>query len=84
MLRTPVALPPSFEGKERAVFDRRRFKQDSSLDQRLLERAERLRTEARGTPPGVQRDRLLRLARQAETGARMSEWLSSPGLQPPK
>jgi hypothetical protein len=34
-------------------------------------------------PPGVERDRLVRLAWQAETGARMSEWLSSPGLQTP-
>lgn len=63
--------------------ERRRFKQSVSLDQRLLEQAERLRKEARGTPPGVQRDRLLRLARQAETGSHMTEWLTSPGLRPP-
>ena len=63
--------------------ERRRFKQTVSLDQRLLEQAERLRKEARGTPPGVQRDRLLRLARQAETGSHMTEWLTSPGLRPP-
>lgn len=65
------------------MLERRRFKQLASLDHRLLEQAERLRTEARGTPPGIKRDLLLRQARQAETGARMSEWLSSPGLQPP-
>ena len=65
------------------MVDRHGFKQSASLDQRLLEQAERLRKEARGTPPGVERDRLLKLARQAETGAH-NEWLSSPGLQPPR
>jgi hypothetical protein len=54
--------------------ERRRFKQEFPLDQRSLEQAsERLRKEAPGTPPSVERDRLLQLARQAETGARMSE-----------
>nr|WP_246754217.1 hypothetical protein [Bradyrhizobium diazoefficiens] len=62
---------------------RRRFKQTTSLDQRLEEQAKRLRQEARGLPPGVERDRLIRRARQAEVAAHMSEWLSSPGLQPP-
>ena len=64
--------------------ERRRFKQPAPLDQRLAEQAERLRKEARGTPPGIARDRLIRLARQAETAAHMSEWLSSPGLQAPR
>jgi hypothetical protein len=54
------------------------------LDQRLTEQAERLRKEARGTPPGVMRDQLIRQARQAETASHMQEWLSSPGLQPPR
>ena len=64
--------------------ERLRFKQSTSLDQRLAEQAERLRIEARGTRPGALRDRLLRLARQAETGAQMNEWLSSPGLRAPQ
>jgi hypothetical protein len=63
--------------------ERRPFKRLAALDQRLLQQAERLREEARGTQPGIQRDKLLRLARQAETGAHMSEWLSSPELRPP-
>ena len=54
------------------------------LDQRLTEQAERLRKEAQGTPPGVMRDQLIRQARQAETASHMQEWLSSPGLQPPR
>ena len=48
------------------------------LDQRLIEEAQRLRKEARGTHPGIERDRLIRRARQAETAARISEWLTSP------
>ena len=64
--------------------ERRRFKQDLPLDQRLTDHAKRLRSEARDTPPGIKRDDLIRRARQAETAARVSDWLTSPGLQPPK
>jgi hypothetical protein len=63
---------------------RRRFKQTQSLEERLAEEAKRLREEAKLLPPGAVREALLRKARQAETGSHMSEWLSSPGLQPPK
>jgi hypothetical protein len=63
---------------------RRRFKQTQSLEERLSEEAVKLRKEAQGTPPGIERDRLIRRARQAETASHMSEWLASPGLQPPK
>ena len=62
---------------------RRHFRPLDPLDTRLSAEAERLRKEARGTPPGVERDRLIRRARLAETGSHMSEWLSSPGLRPP-
>ena len=62
---------------------RRSFKEIAPLDQRLTEQAERLRKEARGTPPGVKRDGLIRQARQAETASQM-QWLSSPSLQPPR
>jgi hypothetical protein len=34
--------------------------------------------------PGTQRDALLRKIRQLETAAQMSDWLRSPGLQPPR
>jgi hypothetical protein len=54
------------------------------LDQRLIEEAQRLRKEAKGTHPGIERDRLIRRARQAETAARMSEWLMSPSLRAPR
>jgi hypothetical protein len=63
---------------------RRQFKQSEPLEQRLANEAARLRKEAQGTPPGVEREQLIRKARQAETGSHMNEWLSSPGLQAPK
>ena len=62
---------------------RRRFKQTDQLEDRLAEEAKRLREEAKALPPGAERDDVLRRARQAETGAHMSEWLRSPGLRPP-
>jgi hypothetical protein len=63
---------------------RRSFKGIAPLNQRLTEQAERLRKEAQGTPPGIMRDKLIRQARQAQTALHMQEWLSSPGLQPPR
>jgi len=63
---------------------RRRFANNSPLEQRLEEHAARLRKEAIGTPPGVKRDDLIRRARQAETAARAQEWMLSSGLQPPR
>jgi len=63
---------------------RRRLKQTSPLETRLCEEAAHLRKQAQGTHPGVERERLLQKARQAEVAAQMSDWLQSPGLQPPK
>ena len=63
---------------------RRRVKQIQSLEDRLAEEAKRLREKAKLLPPGAARETLLRKARQAETGSHISEWLRSPGLQPPK
>ena len=62
---------------------RRGFKQQVPLNQRLGEQAKRLRKEAQGNPPGVERDKLIRLARLAETAAHMDEWLSSSHLRTP-
>ena len=62
---------------------RRHFKQIDPLDKRLLEEAQRLRKQAQGTPPGIEREKLLRKARQAEAASHIGEWLSSPGLKPP-
>jgi hypothetical protein len=43
-----------------------------------------LREEAKSLPPGVERDRLLRKARQDEVALHVTEWLKSPGLRPPQ
>ena len=63
---------------------RRRFTQTVTLDERLEEQAERLRMVARDTPPGVERDKLIRGAREAEAAAHIQEWLTSAGLRAPK
>ena len=55
-----------------------------SFEEGLAEEAKRLRTEAEALPHGAEREELIRKARRAETGAHISEWLSSPGLQPPR
>ena len=64
--------------------ERRRIIRSETLQEQLAAEAKRLREEAKKLNPGAERDALLRLARQAETGSHMSEWLSSPGLQPPR
>ena len=63
---------------------RHRFKQSETLEHRLAEEAIRLREQAKLLPPGAAREAALRKARQCDTGSHMSEWLRSPGLQPPK
>ena len=62
----------------------RRFKQTVSLEERIADQVRRLRDEAEQLPPGPVRDQALRRVRQAETGLHTNEWLTSPGLQPPK
>ncbi len=63
---------------------RRRLIQTSPLEIRLTEEAKRLREEAKELAPGAAREEMIRRARQAETGSHLTEWLTSPGLQPPK
>jgi hypothetical protein len=71
---------PSYQetglGVERKA--RRRFKQTVSLEGRRAEEAKRLRKEARGIPPGIARERLLRKAQELDTTMRLSEWISTP------
>jgi hypothetical protein len=63
---------------------RRREKDAASIEQRLADAVQRLREPAKALPPGAERDELIRKARQAETASHLNEWLTSPGLQPPK
>jgi len=66
------------------MIPRRRVKQTKSLEERLAEQAKRLLAEAKLLPPGAVRDAAIRRARQAAIASHLSEWLRSPGLQPPK
>ncbi len=73
-----------FQAMEQRMQERRDLLQTEPLLKPVVGDAERLRKEAQGTPPGIERERLLRKARQAETASRMQEWLISRGLQPRK
>jgi hypothetical protein len=57
---------------------RRRFKQETPLNERLLKMAADARHEASQLPFGSQRDHLLRRAKQAEVVASLGRWLSLP------
>ena len=48
------------------------------------EQAEALKAEAEKLPYGKDREALETKARQLEMAANINQWLSSPGLQPPK
>jgi hypothetical protein len=63
---------------------RRRFRNVLSFPDGSSQEAERLRAEAERLPRGPQRHDLERKARQAETAARIDEWVKSPGLRPPE
>ena len=54
------------------------------LQDRLALHTSRLKEEAQALQPGPERDAMMRRARQAETGSHVNEWLSSPGLKPPR
>jgi hypothetical protein len=63
---------------------RNRAKHITSFEDRLSAEALSLMEQAKTLQPGLRRDHLLRKARETETASHISEWLSSPGLQPPR
>jgi phage protein D len=63
---------------------RNRRKNVTSTTERLLAAAAEARKQASLLRPGIERQNLLRKAREAEAAVHMNEWLTSPGLQPPK
>ena len=65
------------------MIKRRRFR-NTTLEEVLADEAQRQRKEAPGILPGYKTERLVRKARQAETASHMMDWITSPGLQPPK
>jgi hypothetical protein len=63
---------------------RRKTRHALTLAERLSEEAKLLWDEAKTLPPGPRREELLKKARETETTRHLSEWLTSPGLQPPR
>ena len=55
-----------------------------TFEQRLAQEAHRVKERAKTLPHGKERELLSRKARQLETASRINDWLSSPGLQPPR
>jgi hypothetical protein len=78
-----VGKPPASAAKTRLKRRSRTF-QTATFDERLSSEAKRLEEQANAMPPGDDREMLLRKARQTKTAAHINEWLSSPGLMPPK
>jgi hypothetical protein len=71
------------DDEEIMVKRRRRFKQTTTLAQRLTQQASRLRERAGTLSPGQEQAQLWRKIHQAETALRIDEWLASPGASPP-
>jgi hypothetical protein len=63
---------------------RQRFKQTTSLSDRLKVFADELRAKAGELRPGAEKYDLLKRARHADTASHIDAWVNSPGLQPPK
>jgi hypothetical protein len=63
--------------------NRRRFKHQVSLQDRIIAWAREVRAQAAELPPGPDRDELLKKVRQAETAMHLEDWANSPELQPP-
>ena len=65
------------------VKQRRRFKHQLTLKDRLAAWSSTVRAQAEQLPPGPEKEQLLKKARQADTAAHLDDWANSPGLQPP-
>jgi hypothetical protein len=56
----------------------------TSFRDQLDAEAKTLMEKAKLLPAGTERDDLLRKARQFAVAANVTEWIESPGLQPPR
>ena len=63
--------------------ERRRFKHRTSFNDRLASFAKAAREKAALLAPSLERDDLLRKARQADIAAKLDDWANSPGLKAP-
>ena len=66
------------------MLNRRRFEQSTSLKDRLAAFAKEAREKASLLQPGIEKDELLKKARQADVASHLDDWINSQGLQPPK
>jgi hypothetical protein len=55
-----------------------------SFQKRLLQQAQEAKEKAQKLKPGPERDALLRKIGQLDVARHIDEWISSPGLAPPK
>ena len=62
VMRTQRRAPAIHKRWSARMQQRRHFRQTEPLEKRLTDEAVRLRKEARGTPPGIERERLMRRA----------------------
>jgi hypothetical protein len=63
---------------------RRRLTHTLSFGERLAREAKACRDLAEKLVPSPERDALLKKAQQADAACQIDQWLSSPGLQPPR
>ena len=54
------------------------------IEDRIAAEKARCEAQAAKLAPGPEKDELLKKIGQLETAARINDWLTSPGLQPPK
>jgi hypothetical protein len=62
----------------------RRRSATHTFEDRIAAEKARLEAQVADLQYGPEKDELLRKIRQLETAAHINEWVSSPGLQPPK
>jgi hypothetical protein len=55
-----------------------------TIEEKWHQQSEEAKIQAQQLPHGKERDALVRKARQLETASHINQWLSSPGLTPPK
>jgi hypothetical protein len=63
---------------------RRRFKQTTSLADRLAHFSNEVREEASRLSPGPEREAIMKKLNQADAAAELDRWANSAELQPPK
>ena len=56
----------------------------NSFQDKIAEEKKRLEEQAALLPNGPTKDEVLRKIKQLETASQVDEWISSPGLRPPK